>query len=127
MLSPTHSSLSVKHTITNKESSKIEKITSPSTNETEKSQLFMDQPRFNHNPKLDRNSTLPTPSSDGIGNLIGPRHPDWRRTINEKDPRFSNDDDTNHNWGLPEPLPNGSVPPGAKFDPFGPPGPFPYK
>eukprot|EP01113_Clastostelium_recurvatum_P031367 TRINITY_DN3907_c0_g1_i2.p1 TRINITY_DN3907_c0_g1~~TRINITY_DN3907_c0_g1_i2.p1 ORF type:complete len:356 (-),score=78.50 TRINITY_DN3907_c0_g1_i2:94-1044(-) len=55
------------------------------------------------------------------GNLIGPNHPGFA-------PRFGDPygmhDDRGLDFGLPggQRLPPGAVPPGARFDPFGPPG-----
>jgi len=49
-----------------------------------------------------------------MGNLVGPNHPGFGGRFNGPDP----------NYGLGGPrLPRGAVPPGARFEPFGPPPP----
>ncbi|EFA79498.1 proteasome inhibitor PI31 subunit [Heterostelium album PN500] len=55
------------------------------------------------------------PNFPGAGTSIGPNHPGFGRV------HFPHGDDSS---GLPfgERLPRGAVPPGARFDPFGPPG-----
>jgi len=58
------------------------------------------------------------PDPDGFGNLVGPRHPGFGPQAFPQPGRFPDDPDS---FGLPQPLPPGAVPPGARFDPFGPP------
>jgi len=70
------------------------------------SPLRIGPPRRGYFP-YDGGSSFPSP--DGHGNLIGPRHPD-----------FFVPHPFSPNSGLPEPLPPGAIPPGARFDPFGP-------
>jgi len=55
------------------------------------------------------------PNPNGHGNLIGPNHPDFHQPHY---PSFNNP-----NSGFPFNLPPGAIPPGARFDPFGPPPP----
>lgn len=64
-------------------------------------------------PRYPAVGPLPFPSAGG-GSIVGPRHPmfDNRRD----DPLRIHDEEIQ--WGLPR----GSIPPGARFDPFGPPG-----
>lgn len=60
------------------------------------------------------------PDPDGFGNLVGPRHPGFGPQAFPQPGRFPDDPDS---FGLPQRLPRGAVPPGARFDPFGPPRP----
>eukprot|EP01102_Stenamoeba_stenopodia_P006750 TRINITY_DN1881_c0_g1_i1.p1 TRINITY_DN1881_c0_g1~~TRINITY_DN1881_c0_g1_i1.p1 ORF type:complete len:317 (+),score=46.20 TRINITY_DN1881_c0_g1_i1:91-1041(+) len=60
------------------------------------------------------------PDPDGYGNLIGPHHPGFGMQI--RDPRYGYDDGSGMYPGIPGRLPPGAVPPGARFDPFGPTG-----
>jgi len=61
------------------------------------------------------------PLPDGMGNLIGPNHPSFGDPL--RIPPFRG---TDPSFGLPQRLPRGAIPPGARFDPFGPPAPFSF-
>jgi len=64
-------------------------------------------------PIADGRGNLIGPFADGRGNLIGPNHPGFGYPFSPLHPDPS--------VGLPQPLPRGAIPPGARFDPFAPP------
>ncbi|CAH6420159.1 Hypothetical protein HVR_LOCUS1112 [uncultured virus] len=79
--------------------------------------------KFDINPSLipqlifDPNgNSLSNYNPDHFGNLVGPKHPGFNFHVNPQKiiPDFANPE----SFGLPQPLPPGAVPPGARFDPF---------